>query len=112
MAATALTVQEITRSGLDPAYTAANGDGHTISNDGSRTFVHVQNGGGSPITVTLTTTITVGDDDLAVADPTVSVPAGEDRMIGPFPQSEYSSSLTVTFSDVTSVTVAALKIST
>jgi hypothetical protein len=107
MAATTLTVQEITRSGINPALTAANVDGHTISNEGRRTFFYVYNGGGSEITVTFATPNTV--DDLAVADREVSVPAGEYRMAGPFPTAYYGTTLAVTFSAVTSVTCGAFK---
>lgn len=111
MARTALTVQVIARTGLDPAYSSANADGHSVQNTG-RECVHVVNGGGGAITVTIQTPGTV--DGLAVSDRTVSVPAGEDRIIGPFPVRDYNQPNTETiyvdFSGVTSVTVAALRL--
>jgi hypothetical protein len=108
MARTALSVQSITRAGLNPSYTAANADGHSISNDGKKTFLHVKNGGGGSVDVTVQTPGSV--DGLAVADRVVAVPAGEERAIGPFPTAYYGSTVNVDFSGVTSVTVAALKV--
>ncbi len=108
MATTTLTVQEITRSGINPALTAANEDGHTITNDGRRTFFYVYNGDDEAVTVTFATPNTV--DDLAISDRAVSVPAGEYRMVGPFPTSYYGTTLTVTFSAVDSVTCGAFKV--
>jgi hypothetical protein len=113
MARTDLTVQEIVKSGLEPSYTSASADGHAVANNG-RTFLHVKNGGGSPITVTIQTSTTI--EGLAVADQTVSVPASEERLIGPFsthfeqPSGADKGKVYVDFSDVTSVTVAALRV--
>lgn len=101
-----LTVQQIARSGLDPSYASAAGGGDTVPND-EKTFLHVKNGGGSSITVTIQTPGTV--DSLAITDRAVSVPNGEERMIGPFPASYYGSTLTLSYSDVTSVTIAAIR---
>jgi hypothetical protein len=111
MARTALSVQSIVRAGLSPTYTAANVDGHSVANEGKQTFIHVKNGGASPITVTIPTPGSV--DGLAVADRTVNVPAGEERMIGPFPAAFYNQAdgtVHVDFSAVTSVTLAAFKV--
>jgi hypothetical protein len=112
MARTALSVQEIVRTGLDPSYEAANTDGESVANDG-RTFVHVDNASGGSINVTVVHPGTV--DGLAVADLVVAVPAGEDRMIGPFPArfnqtGSDAGKLYVDFSAVASVTVAALRV--
>ena len=52
MARTTLTVQAIVRTGLSPVYSAANADGHSVVNDGKKTFVHVKNGSGSSMNVT------------------------------------------------------------
>lgn len=111
MATTTLLTQAISRSGLDPAYTAANADGHTITN-GGRMFIHVKNGDTSSKTITVTTPGEV--DGLAIADRTVTIAAGEEAVIGPFPPAIYNTDpgvtdkITVTFSAVTSVTIAAL----
>lgn len=114
----ALTVQDISGSGLEPAYTAAAGGGDTIADDGTeRTFLHVENGGASEITVTVTAQSSSlhveGYGTLARANLSVAVPAGEGRMIGPFPPNAFkdsSGNVAVSYSDVTSVTVAALRL--
>jgi len=107
MPTTVLAVQPIVRAGLKPVMTAANADGHTVVNDGKKTFIHVDNAG-TEITVTLATPGTV--DGLTISDREVVVPAGESRMIGPFPTAYYGSTLTVTFTAVTSVTCGAFKV--
>lgn len=108
-----LTVQRITQglsagtySGLLQALVAANAGGDKFQNDG-RTYLHVKNGGGSPITVTIDSRINCnqGHDH----NPAVSVGAGEERLIGPFgPEFNSTDGLNnvdVTYSGVTSVTV-------
>ena len=111
MAKTALAVQTVSRAGITGSFTAANADGHYIANTEANFFLHVKNGGGSSITVTIETAATV--DGLAVADRAVTVANGSEKMIGPFPPNIYNQddgSVWVTFSAVTSVTVAAFKV--
>lgn len=110
MARTALTVLQVARTGLTPAYTAGNVDGHSIVNDG-RVCTHVKNGSGSSINVTVQTPGTV--DGLAVSDLVVAVPAGQERMIGPFPPGVYNQAdgtVYVDLSAVTTVTLAAVRL--
>lgn len=111
MPRTALTVQQISRGGLAPAYGAANVDGHSVPNTG-REAIHVKNGSVSSINVTLITPGTV--DGQAIGDRVVAVPAGGERFLGPFPGTVYNqpgtSDVHVDFSAVTSVTVAAIRI--
>lgn len=105
-----LTVQTIAIAGLEPTYAAAAGGGDSFPNTGDQ-FLHVKNGGVGDVTVTLTTPATV--EGVAIADPTVVVTAGEDRMIGPFPPSIFNDGngrVAVGYSGVTSVTVAAIKL--
>lgn len=109
MARAALTVQDIERSGLEPSYTAAIADGHSFENNG-RVFIHVKNGDAASKDITIQTPGTV--DGLAVADRVVSVPADEERMIGPFAPSQYNQSdgsVYVDYSAITSVTIAAIE---
>lgn len=101
-----LTVQEIDRDGLEATYASAAAGGDTVPND-EITFLHVKNGSGASIDVTIQTPGTV--DGLAVTDRTVAVPASEERMIGPFPASVYGATLTLSYSDVTSLTIAAIR---
>jgi hypothetical protein len=110
MARTALTVQQINRSGVTPSYTAANVDGHSIANDGT-VVLHVKNGGASPINVTVPIPTLV--DGQAVSSRVVAVANAGEKIIGPFPAAQYNQSagdVNVDFSAVTSVTVAALRI--
>jgi hypothetical protein len=105
-----LSTQKIVRTGLAPSYGAAAAS-DTFA-PGPATFLHVKNAGGSPDTVTL---VTPGSaiSDVAIGDPTVSVPATTgDRMIGPIPGGTFSDPttglVTVTHSFTTSVTVAVI----
>lgn len=76
-------------------------------------WLHLKNGGGAPITVTI---VTPGEvlPDLPVADLAVSVPAGGERLIGPLPAPYFADPadnlVDVTYSAVTSVTVAAFRL--
>ena len=114
MARTALTVQDIVASGLNPVYSAANIDGHSIDND-NKAFLTVKNGGAGACEVTVQTPRQ--EDGLDLAERVVSVPAGEERDIGPFPPKSYNrtsgadvGSVYVDFDQVTSVTVAAKRL--
>jgi len=109
-----LTKQTITRTGLGPTYAAAAGGGDKFA-PGDDTFLHVKNASGAPITVTVVTPGSV--EGQAIADLTVSVPATTgDRMIGPFPLALFANSAdsnlaSITYSGVTSLTIAAVKLS-
>lgn len=110
MARDALTHQQIVRTGLEETYAAVNGtDGNKFQNDG-RMFLLVKNGAGAPITVTIQTPTTV--DGLAVADQTIVVTNGEQRMIGPFPPNLYNTDgfVYVDYSSGTTVTAAVLRL--
>ena len=110
MARGVLTVQQIARAGLVPAYVAGDALGHEFLNDG-KTFVHVKNGSASPITVTIPTPGQV--DGLDVAERTVSVAATSEKIIGPFPTTTYNQSgnkVYVDLSAVVTVTLGAFKI--
>lgn len=108
-----LATQSITRLGLVPAYAAAAGGGDTFA-PGSQVFLHVKNGSGGSITVTVVTPRT---DPLgnAVADNAVAVAAGAEKMIGPFPSEFYGDPTTgvasITYSAATSVTIGAFALS-
>jgi len=104
-----LTVEEIVRAGLEPTFNAAAGGGDEFENSGSE-FIHVKNGHSGAQTVTIATPATV--DGLAVADRAVAVPAGEERVIGPFPRSTYNDAagkVQLTYSGVTLLTLAVMK---
>ena len=112
MADVALAAQKIVKTGIDPVHTGSLSvaNNYQTPNNG-RLFIYVTNGGGSASVVTIATPGTV--DGLAIADRTVSVTASEDRMIGPFPPHIYnnaSGEIDVSFSFITSVTIAALNL--
>lgn len=104
MARTTLAVQSPKITGLNPTFSAANADGHTVANRG-RTVLHVRNGGGGSINVTVQTRAVSGR---AVADDVIAVPASGERIIGPLNERIHGSAVLVDFSGVTTVTVAAL----
>jgi hypothetical protein len=105
-----LTATPLTRSGVTITGVAAGASGDQVANTGKEFFL-VTNGSGGSITVTLDMTATV--DGVNPTDPTVAVPAGESRMIGPFPKGLYddaSGLVKITYSATTSVTVKALQL--
>jgi hypothetical protein len=106
-----LTVQTITRAsdGLEPTYAAAAGGGDTVQVV-SNLFLHVKNGDASPHTVTVVTPGTVAG--LAIADLTATIPASEERMIGPIDQNFRATNglASITYDGVTSVTIAAIRV--
>jgi hypothetical protein len=111
------TKQKLTLAGVAPTYTAANAGGDSFVNDqadGSRTFLHVKNTGGSPITVTLDDPNSKTPEGATAWNPdlAVSVPATTgDRMIGPIGPRfiDGNGSTAITYSATpTGVTVAVL----
>jgi len=85
------TITKLARSrAANPAtFAAAAGGGDEFVNTGKELLlVNHTNGGGSAVTLTITTSATV--DGLAVADRTVSIGAGEFHVLGPFETSQYN----------------------
>jgi hypothetical protein len=114
----ALSVQQVGVAGLTPAYTAAGAGGDTIpqSSDGRR-FLHVKNGGGGSINVTITKQVASVRvpgvaSALAISDMVVAVGAGAEKMIGPFSDAyrDGNGNVAITYSGVTTVTVAAIEV--
>ena len=105
-----LTVQTSSRAGLEPSYASCAGGGDEFANTGKQ-VIHVKNGDVASKTVTIVTQSTV--DDLAVADRDVTIPAGEERIIGPFSTDFYNDSsdlAQLTYDAVTSLTIAVLEL--
>lgn len=106
-----LIAQEIDLDGLAAAYSAASVGGDTLTPN-IDVFLHVKNGGGSSINVTVVTP-NLAAGGLAIADSVTAIPAASDRFIGPFPAKHFARSsdgkADITYSAVTSVTVAVLK---
>lgn len=106
-----LTPQVAALTGLDVSFSSAASGGDQFANSGKEYF-HVVNGSGSSITVTADaqTNCNFGFDH----DAAVAVPAGEERVIGPFPTNRFNDAngnVQVTYSDVTSLTVAVVTVS-
>jgi hypothetical protein len=104
-----LTIQEGGLSGLAPSFTAASSEGDTFLNDG-QTVLYLKNGGSGSVTATVAcqTACNYG----VMHDAAVAVPAGEERIIGPFARGRFSNNsgyAAVTYSGVDSLTVAAIQ---
>lgn len=105
-----LTVQNIVITGLEETLAAAAAGGDTFKNDG-RIFFYVRNASVADITVTFTTPGKIGGVD--IENPAVVVTAAEERMIGPFNPSIFNNAsglVAVTYSGVTTLTVAAIRL--
>src|SRR5512139_1133774 len=119
MSTIALTVYDMSRTGLSVTRTAAGAspllnvvDTFQFNNTGKE-FLHFMKSGAGACTVTISTPGTV--DGLAIADRTVTVAATTgDIIIGPFPPATYNTAGTATFagftvSEVTGLTVAIVR---
>ncbi|GAA5078611.1 hypothetical protein [Streptomyces similanensis] len=111
MARTALTPQRFATTGLAPSYVTPDAAGVSLRSSGKQ-LLHVKNGSGSSVTVTLKIGKTV--EGQSVTSPTVTVAAGADQFFGPFSdnyeQPDGTDTVFVDFSAVTSVTVACLSL--
>lgn len=105
-----LSVQKISLTGLGPAFVSASEGGDEFANSG-RVFLHVKNGHTSDQTVTVNSLriCDLGYDHDAI----VTVPAGEERLIGPFPRFRFNDpngKVQVSYSGVTALTIAAIEL--
>lgn len=108
----ALTIQNLAKTGVVITYGAAAGGGDEFANNG-KTFLHVKNGGGSSINVTIASQVTDPEPGTAASNIVIAVANGAEKMIGPFNQNGYNDvdgNVQVTYSAVTSVTVAAISV--
>ena len=97
--------------GAAPSLTAAAGGGDTFTPAGNL-FLYVNNGGGSPITVTVVTPQTARG--LAISDQSFSVTNGQARFARISPADFYADPTTgvgnITYSGVTTVTVGVFQV--
>lgn len=103
--------QAVPVTGVKPTYAPATGGGDTIVPDPEgRTILHYKNGSGGSITVTQ---VAPGLDEngQARADIARAIPAGEDHFVWVNPKNVDPSTglINLTYSGVTSLTVAALR---
>jgi len=109
-----LVLQEFDLGGLIPSFTPADVAGDVFINNG-KTLLYVKNGDASPhdVTLNIQKSITIGGISISLSNPTVTVPAGGEIIIGPFSQDWFNSAdgeVSVDYDAVPSVTVAALKL--
>jgi hypothetical protein len=104
-----LAPQDVTLAGINPVYSAANAAGHWVE-PGVKAVLHIKNGGGSSVTVTIPTPGTVSG--LAITDRTVTVPAAGEMVVSidseAYAQPGDLNRVYIDFSSATSVTVALL----
>lgn len=109
----ALNTQKIDEDGLVATYDAAAAGGDSFVNDG-RIILHAKNGDASPKTVTVAAEVVStekpGFGTLTKANAEVSVPATGEAFLGPFPTTAFGVATEITYSDVTSLTLAVLRV--
>lgn len=104
----ALSTLTSTTAGVVFATASAAGGGDTFTNTGSELF-YIANGGGGSITVTFDVTGTIGRSGEPGTDRAVAVANGATKIIGPFDPAAFGGTVSVTYSGVTSVTVAVIR---
>jgi hypothetical protein len=102
-----LTVQQAALAGAAITEAAASAGGDDFPNDG-RTVLVVKNADATPTTVTVAAAVACELGTLHNA--VVAVTNAQTWQIGPFPPGQFGASCVVTYSKVTSLTVAARRI--
>ncbi|MDH5187354.1 MAG: hypothetical protein OEW37_00195 [Rhodospirillaceae bacterium] len=105
-----LTVYTTALDGVTPSYVAATGGGDDFVNS-TNTLLHIKNGSGGDITVTVNSlkSCSYGFDH----DSVTVVTAGSEEIVGPFDTKRFNDSngkAAITYSGVTSLTIAAFKL--
>lgn len=106
-----LSVQQTALTGLKPTYVAAASLGDEFVNSRGRALCHIKNGSGAPITITLDSQVECNygiDHDLDII-----IPAGEERLIGPFDPARFNDvngRVQVGYSGVTTLTIAIIEV--
>lgn len=107
-----LDVQTVSRSGLNPSFSGAASGGDEFPWS-TRAVLYVKNGDSASHTVTVASQISSSPQGLTSDDLSVDVPAGEDRVIGPFSERAWADSdgnVQVSYDDTTSVEVAVIEV--
>lgn len=89
MARTTLTPTQLSSAGAAVSTSAANADGHALSNDG-RVFLYVKNTNGASGGATVTLQATHSHDGLDLPNKDIAVAANEEYLIGPFDRGVYN----------------------
>jgi hypothetical protein len=107
-----LTIQQLNLTGLDLSAVdvAATSGGDTFNNNG-KTFFYADNQSGGNITITFDDTGSTNPGSATTFDPDVElvITTLTDRIIGPFPTARFGTVVSVTYSAVTTLTVAAIR---
>lgn len=109
-----LTTQNMTRTGLEATYAACTSGGDKFT-PSATTFLHVKNASGGALTVTVAVAkVPLADATSSVAAVSIDATTG-DTMIGPFPYEFFAAAAdglaAITYSGVTSLTIAVIKVS-
>jgi hypothetical protein len=110
MAASEITVQELTLEEAEVSFAAANVDGNFISNNGN-IGLRLANGSGSEITATVAAQNACSQG--FNHDVVITIPAGDTVEVGKLPIRYYNDALgniNITYTDVTSLTIAAVQL--
>lgn len=111
-----LTEQDVVSTGLVATYSQVNSTETVKCDEHERAFLHVKNGGGGSINVTITaddTSISVpGVGTLTIANWVVAVTNGTEAFIGPFPDAfkDSTNTVAIAYSGTTSVTAAVIRV--
>ena len=110
MAKSLVLIQDVLETGLSATYEAANVDGNFFSNNNITCF-HLINEAITPVTVTITSRI---PDNFGIThDQTVTVPASSETVINYMSKRRFNDInlyTDITYSAVTTLTVAAMKV--
>lgn len=104
----ALSILTPTTAGVVFATASAAEAGDTFTNTGSELF-YVANGSGGGINVTFDVTGTIGRSGEPGTDRTVAVANSAAKLIGPFDPAAFGGTVSVTYDEHTSVTVAVIR---
>jgi len=108
----AYTVENITLGGnIDPTFTAV-ASSDTFANDGEKTFLWIKNANAGTVIATFDDTGSVQPEEAKTfnADVDVTMLTTEEAVVGPFPISRFTSTVTVNYDVTASVTACALKL--
>ena len=108
-----ITAQTIAKAGLEPSYAAVNSADQVKQPTDQRLFVHVKNGGGGSINLTVPVQSanieTPEGGAVTLTDLVVAIGQNEERIVGPFPPAYVSATgfVELEYSGTTTVTAAA-----
>lgn len=105
----ALSTEVITQTGINPTFNSAAAGGDSFTH-GAKTYIHVKNDDASSHTVTVASQYSA-TPGIGPVDLDITVPAGEERIAGPFNSNfkDSAGDVQLTYDAVTSVSIAVLQ---